>query len=501
MTPFDSLQIPESMLASADGGPPSHIGKPRFYEFFSGGGLVRLGLGAGWNCVGANDHDSKKVAAYSANFGGSGLVHGDVASLKVADIPDNLDLAWASFPCTNVSIAGSRAGLDGTASGAFWPCWSLIRQKIDRGNGPRVIALENVRGLISSGGGSDFAAVIGSLVSAGYRVGAMLVDAILFVPQSRKRVFIVAVPADTTIPADLFTTTATDPFHSPDLIRAVEALPPAIRSAWVWWHLPEPPPLQSRLSSLLEPDSAELRWHTVAETADLLSTMGPLDAERLALASASGRREIGTIYVRSRIDAGGRQRRANNRFDGFASCLVTPNGRGSSQIILIVDGPVAKTRYMSKVEGARLMGIPASYVIPGGYNAAFGIFGDGVAVPVVRHLARYLLEPLVGAATASWRPRTRSDSFAPMIGAVHTAFEPTTVSDPIKTRVGIKGQTVGTTLYLVPNESKRVRRLALELNLSLHELLLRGLDRLLAESGQRPVERYQAAPKGARGKS
>jgi hypothetical protein len=153
------------------------------------------------------------------------------------------------------------------------------------------------------------------------------------------------------------------------------------------------------------------------------------------------------------------------------------------------------------VEGARLMGIPASYVIPGGYNAAFGIFGDGVAVPVVRHLARYLLEPLVGAATASWRPRTRSDSFAPMIGAVHTAFEPTTVSDPIKTRVGIKGQTVGTTLYLVPNESKRVRRLALELNLSLHELLLRGLDRLLAESGQRPVERYQAAPKGARGKS
>lgn len=56
---------------------------------------------------------------------------------------------------------------------------------------------------------------------------------------------------------------------------------------------------------------------------------------------------------------------------------------------------------------------------------------------------------------------------------------------------GIKGATIGTTLYLLPREHKRIRRLALDLDIpSVHELLLLGLDRLLAERGEPPVERY-----------
>jgi len=56
---------------------------------------------------------------------------------------------------------------------------------------------------------------------------------------------------------------------------------------------------------------------------------------------------------------------------------------------------------------------------------------------------------------------------------------------------GIKAATVGTTVYLLPREHKRVRRLALDLDVpSVHELLLTGLDRLLAERGESPIERY-----------
>lgn len=56
---------------------------------------------------------------------------------------------------------------------------------------------------------------------------------------------------------------------------------------------------------------------------------------------------------------------------------------------------------------------------------------------------------------------------------------------------GIKGATVGTTMYLLPKEHKRVRRLALDMDVpSVHELLLMGLDRLLAERGEPPIERY-----------
>ena len=58
---------------------------------------------------------------------------------------------------------------------------------------------------------------------------------------------------------------------------------------------------------------------------------------------------------------------------------------------------------------------------------------------------------------------------------------------------GLKATTVGTTLYLLPQESKRLKRLALDLDLSLHELTLTGLDRVLAEHGQPPIRRYVPA--------
>lgn len=56
---------------------------------------------------------------------------------------------------------------------------------------------------------------------------------------------------------------------------------------------------------------------------------------------------------------------------------------------------------------------------------------------------------------------------------------------------GLKSATVGTTLYLLPEESKRLRRLAVDLDISLHELVLRGLDLLLDQHGQPPITRYQ----------
>lgn len=58
---------------------------------------------------------------------------------------------------------------------------------------------------------------------------------------------------------------------------------------------------------------------------------------------------------------------------------------------------------------------------------------------------------------------------------------------------GLKAATVGTTLYLLPQESKRLKRLALDLDVSLHELMLTGLDHVLAEHGQPPVRRYLPA--------
>jgi DNA (cytosine-5)-methyltransferase 1 len=94
-----------------------------FYEFFAGGGMARAGLGGGWRCLFANDFDEKKALSYAANWGAEHLLVEDVARVKVEALPGEADLAWASFPCQDLSLACDGAGLKGHRSGSFWPFW------------------------------------------------------------------------------------------------------------------------------------------------------------------------------------------------------------------------------------------------------------------------------------------------------------------------------------------------------------------------------------------
>ena len=89
-----------------------------YYEFFAGGGMARLGLGPRWACAFANDIDPAKGRAYGAAFGDAHLSIGDVWGLNADDLPGRADLAWASFPCQDLSLAGARAGLSAPRSGA-----------------------------------------------------------------------------------------------------------------------------------------------------------------------------------------------------------------------------------------------------------------------------------------------------------------------------------------------------------------------------------------------
>ena len=91
-----------------------------FYEFFAGGGMVRAGLGEAWRCLFANDFDHKKGETYKKNWGGHELQVIDVGKVKTSDLPSSPDLAWASFPCQDLSLAGGGAGLKGEGSGTFW---------------------------------------------------------------------------------------------------------------------------------------------------------------------------------------------------------------------------------------------------------------------------------------------------------------------------------------------------------------------------------------------
>jgi DNA (cytosine-5)-methyltransferase 1 len=363
-----------------------------FYEFFAGGGMARIGLGARWSCAFANDFDPVKAATYRANFSDAAghFQEGDVWKLSEADLPGRADLAWASSPCQDFSLAGARAGLTGGRSSAFFGFWRLMEALDDADRAPRVIVIENVVGLLTSHGGADFAALGAALGARGYRFGALEIDAATMLPQSRPRVFVIAARD---VPAGL---TGESPFHTRAVRAAHAALPVEAAANWVWWRLAAPPVRNTDLAVLLEPDAA-VAWHSPQETGRLIGLMGPLHRARLAAVTG---RAVGAVFRRTRIEAGRPTQRAEVRFDGLAGCLRTPRGGSSRQAIVVVEDGAVRSRLLSPREAARLMGLPDSYELPRTTTGALHVAGDGVAVPVVRWLAAELLERLLEPAAA-----------------------------------------------------------------------------------------------------
>jgi DNA (cytosine-5)-methyltransferase 1 len=373
-----------------------------FFEFFAGGGMVRAGLGgAKWRCCFANDFDQKKGAVYRRNWGDGILKTADVRMLTSEDAPGEVDLAWASFPCQDLSLAGGGAGLKGDRSGTFWPFWSLMKDLIAEGRAPRIIALENVCGTLTSHAGKDFAAICSTFQQAGYVFGALVIDAAHFVPQSRPRLFVIGVRSDVEIPAALTQSAPSPLWHTRGLRTAFENTPLRLRKNWVWWSLPEPASRNSVFADLIEDDPSGVEWHSPAETRRLLGMMSDVNRAKLDAAKRAKRRLVGAIYKRTRLDEAGRKvQRAEIRFDDVAGCLRTPAGGSSRQSIMTIEGKKVRSRLLSPREAARLMGLPEEYVLPSNYNEAYHLAGDGVAVPVVNFLATNIFEPLLASARA-----------------------------------------------------------------------------------------------------
>jgi DNA (cytosine-5)-methyltransferase 1 len=403
-----SLDHPD-LFAQIDRGNRSRSGEspmPTFYEFFAGGGMAHAGLGAGWCCTFANDFDEMKAATYRENWGGDHLVCGDVARVRVEDLPGTADLAWASFPCQDLSLAGDYRGLGPadsaamTRSGTFWLFWKLMRELVQEGRAPRLIVLENVYGTLTSHGGRDFAAISSALSGSGYRFGAIVINARLFVPQSRPRVFVIAVRPGERIPAELVADGPQSLWHPAALRAAHSGLTVEARNKWVWWNIRAPLVRNTVFADLIEETPTGVDWHSPAETEYILDMMSPANRAKVAAAIKTNRKIVGGVYRRTRPDRKGvKRQRAEVRFDDIAGCLRTPAGGSSRQTILVIEGDKVRSRLLSPREAARLMGLDDSYKLPKRYNDAYRVAGDGVCAPVVRHLAENLIELVVGAPT------------------------------------------------------------------------------------------------------
>lgn len=365
--------------------------------------MARAGLGASWTCLFANDLDPKKGLAYQANWGANGeLTVGDVKNVKATDLPGYADLVWGSFPCQDLSLAGVGAGLKGERSGTFYPFWDVIHGLIADGRAPKIVAVENVCGTLTSHGGRDFQAICKTFSDAGYRYGALIINAALFLPQSRPRLFMIGVHKDVEIDPSLLSPEPIEPFHTRGLRKAAAGVSAAARKNMIWWNVPTPPRRNTTFADFIEEKPSGIEWHTTAETRQLLAKMSAVNLAKVEAAKRSGRRMVGGIYKRTRFDENGvKVQRAEVRFDDMAGCLRTPAGGSSRQTIIVVDGNRIRSRLISTRETARLMGLDDDYILPKNYNEAYHLTGDGVAVDVVRHLACHLFAPVLTTCSAA----------------------------------------------------------------------------------------------------
>ena len=147
----------------------------RAAEFFAGMGLMRAGLErVGITTVFANDIDRTKAALYRSNWGDDALVVDDIRNLTGGDIPDT-EVATASFPCVDMSLAGNLAGLDGEQSGLITEFCRILAEMGERR--PAAVIVENVPGFLTVNDGRDFAQVDEMLTTLGYDTASVVVNA------------------------------------------------------------------------------------------------------------------------------------------------------------------------------------------------------------------------------------------------------------------------------------------------------------------------------------
>jgi DNA (cytosine-5)-methyltransferase 1 len=367
--------------------------KWRFMEFFAGIGLVRLGLErAGWTLAYANDIDSDKREMYETHFGDADehFELEDIHKLSGRQLPDAM-LATASFPCTDLSLAGGRKGLSGAQSSAFFGFINVLEEMGNRR--PPLVLLENVVAFLNSRDGADFECAMTALNELGYYVDPFILDAKWFVPQSRPRLFVVA----SQIPNE----EKSRPLGAwwsnrlrPELLSKYIDSHPGIR--WSIRCLPEPPAASGKsLTDILEdlpPDAPEWWGQERAKYLyDQMSRRHRAIAEHWIAANSWS---YGTVFRRVRRQQDGHKRSMGElRCDGIAGCLRTPKGGSGRQILFKAGYGMYAARLLTPRECARLMGAD-DFKLSAPLNQALFGFGDAVCVPALTWIAENYLNQL-----------------------------------------------------------------------------------------------------------
>lgn len=307
----------------------------KFIDLFAGIGGIRIPFQElGGKCVFSSEWDRFAQKTYRVNFGE--MPQGDITQIESNSIPD-FDVLLGGFPCQPFSSAGLKKGFADTRGTLFFEIERIMRDKR-----PKVFLLENVKQLRSHDRGRTLKVILNHIESLDYYVKYEILRAGDFgVPQNRERTYIVGFDK-----------------HYYNLPEDYD------------FQFPTPTFEKTRIGNILEDDVDDR--YTLTDT----------------------------------IWNGFQRRKQNNinRGAGFGYCLFDENSPYVStlvaryykdgQEILIDQGNDKNPRKLTPRECARLQGFPDSFIIPVSNMQAYKQFGNSVAVPVVRAVAKRIVEEM-----------------------------------------------------------------------------------------------------------
>ena len=161
-------------------------------DLFCGIGGFRLGLkkacdkrGVDYECVFSSDISKKACVIYEKNFGD--YPKGDISKINAKELPD-FNVLTAGFPCQPFSVAGKRKGFNDTRGTLFFEIMRIAKERR-----PRLLFLENVKGLVTHDNGNTWRIIQKELRAANYYYHAEVLNSLYYgVPQHRQRIFIMA---------------------------------------------------------------------------------------------------------------------------------------------------------------------------------------------------------------------------------------------------------------------------------------------------------------------
>lgn len=324
-----------------------------FIDLFAGiGGLRQAMESIGGRCVFTSEWDKFSKQTYEANYRDNRPIAGDIREVAAEDIPSH-NVLCAGFPCQPFSLAGvSKKNSLGREHGFRCETQGTLFFDVVRileHHHPDAFMLENVKNLTSHDKGKTFEVIIGSLRELGYSVKAQVIDAQHFVPQHRQRIVIVGFKEDT---------------------------------GFTFEDLQLKPKGSVKLGSILHPqDGTEVSEPPYTEGPDALVNPKYTLSDHL------------WGYLQNYA---AKHKAAGN---GFGFGLVGPDDvsrtlsaryHKDGSEILIDQGDDKNPRRLTPRECARLMGYSDEFRIPVSDTQAYRQFGNSVAVPVFKEVARIM---------------------------------------------------------------------------------------------------------------